>query len=161
MTSYQIWECLICGFIYDESLGMPEDNIAPGTRWEDIPDDWLCPDCGVGKQDFEMIEVKKVSVANSVAQPAVSEVTDNKEQPLVIIGAGLAAYNLVKAFRQHNTSRPITLVCADDGNFSVASQRGVLWRVDGFKWHKARNSSLSGLICAWADTRSGRYMSCS
>ena len=58
MTSYQIWECLICGFIYDESLGMPEDNIAPGTRWADIPDDWLCPDCGVGKQDFEMAEVE-------------------------------------------------------------------------------------------------------
>ena len=40
MISHKIWECLICGFVYDESLGMPEDNIAPGTPWEDIPDDW-------------------------------------------------------------------------------------------------------------------------
>ncbi len=143
MADYSVWECLVCGWQYDESLGLPEDNIAPGTRWDDIPDDWLCPDCGVGKQDFEMIEVKKVSVANSVAQPAVSEVTDNKEQPLVIIGAGLAAYNLVKAFRQHNTSRPITLVCADDGNFYSKPQIST-----GF----SKNRSAEAMVSADAAT---------
>jgi rubredoxin-NAD+ reductase len=51
------WECLVCGFIYDESEGWPEDGIAAGTRWNDVPDDWLCPDCGMGKDDFEMIEI--------------------------------------------------------------------------------------------------------
>lgn len=51
------WECDICGFIYDEAEGMPEESIAPGTRWEDIPDDWCCPDCGTTKDDFEMVEV--------------------------------------------------------------------------------------------------------
>ena len=51
------WQCIVCGFIYDEAEGWPEDGIAPGTRWEDIPDNWLCPDCGVGKDDFEMIEI--------------------------------------------------------------------------------------------------------
>jgi len=50
------WECMICGFIYDEATGLPEDGIAPGTAWSDIPDDWECPDCGVSKADFEMIE---------------------------------------------------------------------------------------------------------
>ena len=49
------WQCIVCGFIYDEAEGWPEDGIAPGTRWEDVPDDWECPDCGVGKDDFEMI----------------------------------------------------------------------------------------------------------
>ena len=49
-------QCIVCGFIYDEELGLPEDGIAPGTRWEDVPDDWMCPDCGVGKDDFEMVE---------------------------------------------------------------------------------------------------------
>src|SRR5579859_1521875 len=49
-----IWECVICGFRYDESLGLPEAGIAAGTKWEDVPDDWLCPDCGTGKQDFDM-----------------------------------------------------------------------------------------------------------
>lgn len=50
----RMWECIICGFIYNETDGMPDENIAPGTRWEDIPDDWFCPDCGVSKSDFVM-----------------------------------------------------------------------------------------------------------
>ena len=49
------WQCIVCGFIYDEAEGWPEDGIAPGTRWEDVPGDWQCPDCGVGKEDFELI----------------------------------------------------------------------------------------------------------
>lgn len=48
------WQCLVCGFIYDERLGLPDEGIPAGTRWEDIPDDWTCPDCGVEKSDFEM-----------------------------------------------------------------------------------------------------------
>ncbi|MDP1681605.1 MAG: rubredoxin [Burkholderiales bacterium] len=51
------WECVVCGFIYDEAVGMPEDGIPAGTRWEDIPADWACPDCGVAKADFEMIQI--------------------------------------------------------------------------------------------------------
>ena len=50
------WQCIVCGYIYDESRGDPEHGIAPGTRWEDIPDGWECPDCGVAKADFEMVE---------------------------------------------------------------------------------------------------------
>lgn len=46
------WECEECCFIYDESLGLPEEGIAPGTKWQDIPDDWVCPDCGVRKSMF-------------------------------------------------------------------------------------------------------------
>ena len=48
------WKCIVCGFIYDEAAGLPEEGIAAGTSWKDIPDDWLCPECGAGKQDFEM-----------------------------------------------------------------------------------------------------------
>ncbi|WP_263263698.1 rubredoxin [Pseudomonas sp. RIT-PI-S] len=51
------WQCVVCGFIYDEALGCPDEGLAAGTRWEDVPEDWLCPDCGVGKNDFEMIEI--------------------------------------------------------------------------------------------------------
>lgn len=51
------WECIVCGWVYDEVEGWPEDGIEPGTKWEDIPEDWICPDCGVGKEDFEMIEI--------------------------------------------------------------------------------------------------------
>jgi rubredoxin len=53
----KVWECIVCGFIYDEAQGLPDEGIAAGTRWEDIPDDWECPDCGVGKADFEMKQV--------------------------------------------------------------------------------------------------------
>ncbi len=53
----RVWECLVCGFVYKESEGMPEEGIAAGTTWEQIPDDWCCPDCGVSKSDFEMREM--------------------------------------------------------------------------------------------------------
>ena len=49
------WMCLVCGWVYDEEQGWPEDGIAPGTKWEDVPSDWICPECGVGKADFEMV----------------------------------------------------------------------------------------------------------
>ncbi|MBB5019381.1 rubredoxin [Chitinivorax tropicus] len=49
--------CLICGFIYDEAEGRPEDGIAAGTRWNDVPMNWTCPDCGARKEDFEMVQL--------------------------------------------------------------------------------------------------------
>jgi rubredoxin len=48
--------CLICGHIYDEALGDPDTGIAPGTKWEDVPPNWTCPDCGARKEDYELIE---------------------------------------------------------------------------------------------------------
>ncbi len=48
--------CLICGYIYEEEFGDPESGIAPGTKWEDVPLNWCCPDCQARKSDFEMIE---------------------------------------------------------------------------------------------------------
>ena len=50
------WQCVVCGFVYDEAKGLPEDGIPAGTRLEGIPADWSCPDCGVAKADFEMVE---------------------------------------------------------------------------------------------------------
>lgn len=49
--------CIVCGFTYSEEAGLPSEGIVAGTKWEDIPGDWLCPDCGVAKSDFEMVEV--------------------------------------------------------------------------------------------------------
>lgn len=49
------WMCLICGFVYDEAMGLPDEGIPPGTRWEDIPPNWTCPECGARKEDFEMV----------------------------------------------------------------------------------------------------------
>jgi len=50
------WVCVICGWIYDEAAGLPEEGIAPGTRWADVPADWRCPLCDVGKEDFALVE---------------------------------------------------------------------------------------------------------
>ena len=55
----RVWQCSICGFIYSEALGLPAEGIAPGTGWEHIPDDWVCPDCGTSKSEFQMQEVTR------------------------------------------------------------------------------------------------------
>ena len=55
-TEYRKYECVVCGFIYDEAEGLPDDGIPAGTKWEDIPEDWECPDCGIGKADFDLFE---------------------------------------------------------------------------------------------------------
>jgi rubredoxin len=51
------FRCVVCGFEYSEALGLPHEGIPAGTLWADIPEDWECPDCGVAKADFEMVEV--------------------------------------------------------------------------------------------------------
>lgn len=51
------WLCSVCGLIYDEAVGWPDDGIAPGTAWEDVPLGWACPDCGAVKDDFDMIAI--------------------------------------------------------------------------------------------------------
>jgi len=53
----KVWQCVLCAFVYDEVAGMPEEGIPPGTRWEDVPDTFGCPDCSASKADFEMIEI--------------------------------------------------------------------------------------------------------
>jgi rubredoxin len=56
-TNYRTWMCLICGWVYDEAAGLPDEGIPPGTRWEDVPINWTCPECGARKEDFEMTEI--------------------------------------------------------------------------------------------------------
>ena len=54
---YKKWLCEVCGYIYDEAAGDEDHGLAPGTRGDDVPADWECPDCGAGKSDFEMTEI--------------------------------------------------------------------------------------------------------
>lgn len=56
---FKLWECQVCGFVYNEAAGWPEEGIEPGTRWSEVPDDWCCPDCGATKSDFEMSEISR------------------------------------------------------------------------------------------------------
>lgn len=50
------YRCMVCGYVYDPKAGDPDADIEPGTSFEDLPDDWVCPVCGVGKEEFEKIE---------------------------------------------------------------------------------------------------------
>jgi len=53
-AAFRIWICKICGYVYDEANGCPSEGISPGTRWENISPDWVCPECGARKVDFEL-----------------------------------------------------------------------------------------------------------
>ena len=50
------YECVVCGYVYDPEEGDPDNGIEPGTAFEDLPDDWACPDCGAGRDDFEPLD---------------------------------------------------------------------------------------------------------
>ena len=51
---FKTYMCLICGWVYDEEAGLPDEGIASGTLWKDVPINWTCPECGARKEDFEM-----------------------------------------------------------------------------------------------------------
>ena len=53
-SQHRVWQCALCAFVYDEAKGMPDEGVAAGTRWEDVPETWTCPDCSAGKSDFQM-----------------------------------------------------------------------------------------------------------
>ena len=50
------WECTVCGYIYDPAVGDPDNGIAPKTNFEDLPEDWVCPECGAEKDQFEEMQ---------------------------------------------------------------------------------------------------------
>jgi rubredoxin len=53
----KVYQCIVCGYVYDEAKGDPEHGIAPGTVWADVPDSFECPECGANKSDFDMVEI--------------------------------------------------------------------------------------------------------
>ena len=56
-AGFKKWQCVLCAFFYDEAVGIPDEGIPAGTRWEDVPVDWTCPECGAHKDDFEMMRI--------------------------------------------------------------------------------------------------------
>lgn len=80
--------CSVCGFIYDEAAGIPELGIVPGTKWEDLPDDWVCPLCGAEKSEFEKRGGEEAAVKPSAAaSKTVIEDTDMKEMSALELSA--------------------------------------------------------------------------
>jgi rubredoxin len=56
-VEFKTWMCLICGWVYDEEQGLPDEGIPAGTLWADVPMNWTCPECGARKEDFEMVAI--------------------------------------------------------------------------------------------------------
>jgi len=134
---YKTWLCIVCGLVYDEALGWPEDGIAPGTRWEDVPEDWVCPECQVGKADFEMLDISEVvaiaaapaplQVVPKTAEPVVAftppsvkpvaaAISQQIAQPIVIIGSGHAGYGLAQALRKTDATVGIRVLTEESGH---------------------------------------------
>lgn len=111
------WICKTCGWIYDESKGDPDSGIAPGTPFEDIPDDWYCPLCGVGKADFITLdEYAAQQAANGPkTRPRRARGKVGGEDAVVIVGSGIAGWTVAERLRERDPGRPITLITADDG----------------------------------------------
>lgn len=110
METVKTYICSACGWVYDPEQGDPDGGITPGTPWEEIPDDWICPVCGVGKEDFELVETPSASTGHHEATAA-----EGGPLPIVIVGSGLAGYSLAKELRKRSADLPVVMVTADGG----------------------------------------------
>lgn len=101
--------CNACGWEYDPEQGDPDGGIAPGTPWEEIPDDWVCPVCGAGKEEFEPVAAAQAPGAAAAAGAG------HGPESLVIVGSGLAGYSLARELRSRGTRLSVTVVTAGGG----------------------------------------------
>ena len=74
------YRCVVCGWVYDPEIGDPDGGIAPGTAFEDIPDDWVCPVCGVSKEDFELLEDDVIKIETKTEQVKEGKQTIEKHK---------------------------------------------------------------------------------
>ena len=108
-TPFHRYICDTCGFIFDEELGDPVGGIEPGTRWKDIPDDWVCSLCGDPKSEFSLLGNSPSKSANRILDTGQSE-------SIVVIGSGYAGWRLTKAIRSLSVSASITMITKSTGD---------------------------------------------
>jgi len=113
VLEFRQYICRACGLIYDEEKGDPDSGLAPGTRFEDIPDDWECPLCGVTKSDFEPHAV--VALNRTGGTRDTVNMTRCDAAGVVIVGAGTAGWTMARAIRERDADMPITLVTGCNG----------------------------------------------
>lgn len=130
--------CRACGWIYDEKLGDPDSGLPAGTRYEDIPDDWQCPLCGVSKRDFEPF----VNRHEKIVKPIVNPLTDT--HGVLVIGGGTAGWTAVEGLRKLDKDLPITLITADSGDRYMKPQLSIAISQDK-KPHDLINKSAKAL----------------
>ncbi len=133
LAPYRQFICHACGWIYDEAEGDADSGLAPGTRFEDIPEDWACPLCGVTKADFSPYEAPSLEALRARAESGAGNWVDTgRGTPgVLIVGAGRAGWQMAEALRALDAQLPITLVSACAGDvydkplLSVAMARGL------------------------------------
>lgn len=128
-AAFRQFICRACGYVYDEAKGDPDGGLPPGTRYDDIPDDWACPLCGVSKADFEPYVATVVRQAAAALPAAAGRA--RHDPGVVIVGGGRAGWQVAQALRERDAALPITLVAAcsadvyDKPTLSVAMARGL------------------------------------
>src|SRR5574344_1504631 len=97
--------CSVCGFVYDEAKGIPDAGIAPGSRWEDLPEDWVCPICGATKAEFEK-QGESAAPAEKKSKPIIGEQTDMQQLSPLEISALCSnlARGCEKQYKQEETA---------------------------------------------------------
>jgi len=110
MSTFNKYICDICGFIYDEKLGLPELGILEGTRFDDIPDDWLCIICGEKKSDFSLIK------PDSVSENSTFESMDSNREIVVVVGGGFAAWAAIEGLRGEGYKGNIMMISRDSAD---------------------------------------------
>jgi rubredoxin len=142
--SQEAWKqfiCRACGLIYDEKDGDADSGLAPGTRFEDIPEDWFCPLSGVTKADFEPYTPR-----SAVPAPAAA-IAGPRRAGIVIVGAGLAGWSAAAAIRALDGQVPITQVTG----LKTRSTKVVI----------RRTPSAHGTMAEWRTARSSCRLICS
>jgi rubredoxin---NAD+ reductase len=116
MSDYQRYVCDACGYIYDEAVGDPDSGLAAGTRFQDIPDDWQCPLCGLTKSDLRLLpEMPVQTTVSKNIQSAPTGFSRGSEDAIVIIGAGIGGWSVAEAVRKLDQQTPVLLVSACPG----------------------------------------------
>jgi rubredoxin---NAD+ reductase len=110
--------CDACGYIYDEAVGDADSGLAAGTRFDDIPDDWYCPLCGVTKSDFTLYQAPSIEALRAQSGKAAPawNAASRHQAGVLIVGGGRAGWQMAEALRALDAALPITLVsaCAAD-----------------------------------------------
>jgi rubredoxin-NAD+ reductase len=115
-SEYRRWVCDACGYIYNEAEGDLDSGLQPGTRYEDIPDDWQCPLCGLSKGDLRLLPDAPPAPVRKRPRPAgPAGKSRGGEDYVVIVGGGIAGWSVAEAIREQDPDTPLLLVSACEG----------------------------------------------